>query len=69
MSPVPDKLMLKTSEIAAMLGVPPRTITRWWQQGVHGFPAPDLPGNGDRWHRWHRNTIQRWVDRRGGKAA
>ena len=62
-------MTLTTRQVAGLVGVTHETITRWWQCGMMGFPAPDFPGMGNRWHRWHVKTINRWLDRRGGRPG
>jgi len=58
--------MIGPEEIAAMLGVDPKTVNRWG--GKNGFPQPTrTPGNH---RRWHRADILAYIsDHRDGKRT
>jgi excisionase family DNA binding protein len=48
---------LGPSEVAILLGISERTLTRWVQQGR--FPKPVTFG---RARHWEKTTVQAWID-------
>jgi excisionase family DNA binding protein len=62
MRAVDENTLLSRKELAAALGVSPRTVDRWIRDGT-GPPAVMLPSGRRRW-RW--GTVQTWLREREG---
>jgi predicted DNA-binding transcriptional regulator AlpA len=61
---VSDKLLLNIREVAGLLGVSPRAVWGWAADGK--FPPPLQLG---RLRRWHRGTIERFLDRQAEQTT
>lgn len=62
-SETPEKLWTQ-EQLAEHIGVHPKTITRWVESG--DFPQPIRLGR--RVLRWQDATINKWLQKQGGKA-
>lgn len=58
--------LLSTKELAAYLGVAPRTIHDWRCRAVDTPPAIKLPGGK---LRWQEQDVQRWLAQRAEAGA
>lgn len=54
------KELLTRREVAAMLGIAPKTFDRWRAAGVGPRPVK-LPGK--HFPRWRRSDVNKWVDK------
>jgi len=70
MSPSKDLIsdpLLRKFEVAALLGVQPRTLERWLAAGR--FPAAMQVGGSSHCLRWRRSTVERYLNKLADDAA
>lgn len=63
-APMPTSILLRESEVAALIGFATRTIRKWVSNGT--FPRPVcLPGADPqrRARRWLRSEVEAWIAR------
>jgi excisionase family DNA binding protein len=54
----PEPQLCTVTEVARLLGVRRSTVLRWVRQGF--FPPPLISG-GNRWRRWRRLDVERYL--------
>lgn len=63
-APMPTSILLRESEVAAMIGFATRTVRKWVSAGA--FPGPIvMPGSDPqrRHRRWLRSEVEAWIGR------